>query len=278
MATGSQQLREDRFSSAIKPTAPRSFAQHNTANSGFISRWLERNNGAGMAVWNSSLAVEQVVKGITLEAKALNKKAEEEAQNISRQLVSVKNKTQEEIKTCCMRIYTRETFLYKLLNTVLRNEDMSKVDTLGAYCWLVDSGISPELGENQACDLTVYRGMNLTQNMIQKYKQAIGKTIEWLGFTSTTKNRTKAAQFGTTLFIVHISVQYYDDYGSCHRDISSLSDYPNEEEVLLSPSHRFKVDRVQRDSNSGKHTIYLSYSPEDGDFFEDAETIAGLQE
>ncbi len=52
-------------------------------------------------------------------------------------LESVKNKSEQEILERVVYVYTMETFLYTLINASLRNEDWSKIDTLGPFCFLL---------------------------------------------------------------------------------------------------------------------------------------------
>jgi hypothetical protein len=57
--------------------------------------------------------------------------------DLANRLESVKNKSEKEILECAVYIYTMETFLYTLINASLRNEDWSKIDTLGPFCFLL---------------------------------------------------------------------------------------------------------------------------------------------
>ncbi|CAF5144565.1 unnamed protein product, partial [Rotaria sp. Silwood1] len=57
----------------------------------------------------------------------------------------------------------------------------------------------------------------------------------WLCFSSTSKNRSKAEQFGNTLFIID------NETAREGVDISSISAFPDEEEVLLQATITFQV-------------------------------------
>ncbi len=103
----------------------------------------------------------------------------------------------------------------------------------------------------------VYRGMNLTDEMLEEYKQAVGTKIKWLSFTSTSTDRRIAEEFGgNTLFIIQIIRK--GGYNESAADISSISFYSHEQEVLLSDGYILKVDRLERDSTSGKYLIYMT--------------------
>ncbi|CAF1243553.1 unnamed protein product [Didymodactylos carnosus] len=103
--------------------------------------------------------------------------------------------------------------------------------------------------------MDVYRGSQLDQSEIKAYSEAIGEYKCWLGFTSTTKNREVAQMFGDTLFII--------DASSCGgSDISLLSQFTDEEEVLLPAGATFKIHKVVFDQETQKYCIFLELLPE----------------
>lgn len=158
-----------------------------------------------------------------------------------------------EICACAVRLYSAESFLYKLLNSTMRNNDYTKVDTLGPFCFLLFHYVSNNIESDK--DQVRYRGMQLTDEMLNEYKAAIGQLVRWPAFTSTTKNREVAEQFGNTLFI--ITVKYYEMLRQELSDISSLSLYSEEEEVLLGPQSEFEVTKIEYNAVSKKQLIYL---------------------
>jgi hypothetical protein len=72
-----------------------------------------------------------------LHEGSLDESRRSTCQDLANRLESVKNKCAEEILKCVVYIYTLETFLYRLINTTLRNEDWNKFDTLGPFCYLL---------------------------------------------------------------------------------------------------------------------------------------------
>ncbi|CAF1616628.1 unnamed protein product [Didymodactylos carnosus] len=98
----------------------------------------------------------------------------------------------------------------------------------------------------------VYRGVLLDPHQIESYKNAVGKgSKEWLNFSSASKNRALAEIYGNTLFVINIPSK------SQPIDISSVSNFPEEEEVLLPASTSFQIEKVEYDENAKKHYIYL---------------------
>ncbi len=157
----------------------------------------------------------------------------------------------QKLRECAVRLYTKETFLYKVLNEALRNDDMSKIKTLGPLCFLINSYISQRKTLTE--DQIIYRGMTLTDEMINEYSEAVGEDIDWPAFASTTKNRALAEIWGNTLCFITLCRGLFV-HGS---DISNISYIPDEEEFLLSVGFVLQVEKVDIDLSKQKHKIYL---------------------
>lgn len=194
-----------------------------------------------------------VNSGILAEAKLQGK--EFDGQKIYDKLMSVKNKGIQEVQRCCVFLYTVESFLYHLVNFTLRTNDNRKIDTLGAYCHL----LWYYLYTGDEKKRILYRGSTLSNEAIDEYKQAVGtqSTFKSLAFTSASKCPEVAEMYtGNTLFIIE-AMGYLDDVNWC-KDISSISAYTDEDEVLITAGHPFIVNKV--DFQNGKHVIYLKLS------------------
>lgn len=111
---------------------------------------------------------------------------------------------------------------------------------------------SPSL---KTSNLTLYRGELLNENMKECYRQAVGTLKSWLAFTSTSKNRQLAEVFGDTLFIITFDK---NEGFSITRDISGVSQFPMEEEVLLRSGVIFMVEKIEIDHTNAKCIIYLN--------------------
>jgi len=86
----------------------------------------------------------------------------------------------------------------------------------------------------------VYRGMYLTDHELMEYKQAEGKTIYWYGFTSTSQSEEVARGFGNAFFEIELEKGNRD----CVANMKDESQYPEEEEVLISANAGFYVEKV----------------------------------
>ena len=214
----------------------------------FVEEWIKRNPRI-----RTREHIKKAAQGILDEGRLLGKFVE--SQWLANQLHAVEKKSWDEIARCCLYIYTRECFLYKLLNKTLREEDLSKIDTLGPFCDLLWNSLSSDgLKSKYRFTGLVYRGATLTLEEIEAYQNSIGKSAkEWLSFSSTSKTRSLAEIYsGNTLFIIKVPSQ------SQHLDISTISNFPDEEEVLLGASTSFQTENVTYDEETKKHHIHLT--------------------
>lgn len=203
--------------------------------------------------------VEKAADGLIVEAKKIGKQTE--GQWMAEKLLNVKNGTEEEIWGLGVSLYCMETFLYKKLNEIMRLVNdydkkyevlwKSKISTFGPFAlllWILgwERGIKEEL--------TVYRGAQLMDNMIEQYRQKHETTsqktlVQFPAFTSTSRSRRKASGFGNVLFVIKIGK-------SNGWDVSAYSEY-NEEEVLLAPNFYFYISSCEYDKADKKWIIYL---------------------
>lgn len=104
----------------------------------------------------------------------------------------------------------------------------------------------------------VYRGANMTPERLAGYK--VGATISERGFTSTTQHKamvlgqTAEQSFNkNTMFVIKSN--------GGGKDVSMLSQYPDEKEVLFAPGTEFKVLKNAFDKKLAKTVIYLEEVP-----------------
>ncbi|CAF3432009.1 unnamed protein product, partial [Rotaria sp. Silwood2] len=159
----------------------------------------------------------------------------------------------------CFNLYSQETFLYKLINKALREQDQTKISTLGPFCFLLNSYLFEhvERSRHNVFRGSVYRGTNLSSEMIDLYRKDKGSYRKWLSFTSTSRNRVLAEIFGNALFIIDIRQNYYKKY-CAEIDVAEASHFPIEEEVLLPAGVSFKIEDVKYCEDTKKHIISLT--------------------
>jgi hypothetical protein len=212
------------------------------------------NNSLENAV-NRRRMVQKAAEGILIEGKMVGKQCE--AQWLAQQLLNVIDGTAKEVWRVCARLYAMESFLYKKLNECMRLEGdeeheqlwKSKVATFGPFSLLLYY-----LGEYTSGEMTVYRGCNLNDDLIQQYRQKMltepHAMVVFPAFTSTSKNRNKAEQFGNVLLVMDIDRRYD---GS---DVSPYSPY-DEEEYLLAPYFAFSIRSCEFIENKNRWVIHL---------------------
>ncbi|CAF1213439.1 unnamed protein product [Adineta steineri] len=259
-----KRLRATRFmSDPIAPTS--SFHDLIGYKKIFIDEFIDLFNLKSVVDWEyrKHELVEKAMAGILYEGQLAGK--QHEAKWIIEQLEKVKNKTKKDIGECCVYLYTLESFLYKTLNHTMRlisekkyeNIWRNKIETLGPFTFLLNYYLSYESVSHRT-STTVYRGAQLTDEMIDQYKKAVqskDSRRSFQAFTSCSRNRIKAEQFGNTLFIFNPKTR--TSYRTLNMDISFISAYPNEEEVLIKPGRAFEIERVDYDKDKKKHIIYL---------------------
>ncbi|CAF4624355.1 unnamed protein product [Rotaria socialis] len=148
-----------------------------------------------------------------------------------------------------------KTFLCYGANKALRKGDLSKVDTFDAYCYFL-SLMNDIKSLISKCHMqTVYRSMTLASDEIQMYQSSVGTYKAWEKFSSTSKVRSEAENFGPVLFIILCFGHLRHD---CGIYISSLSKFHDEKEILPQPGTNFRVDKMKYDEETTRYRFYLT--------------------
>ena len=87
----------------------------------------------------------------------------------------MKGKTIFEIEKCIISLYTQESFLYRLINSSLRENDQTKLNTLGAFSQLLFHCDCSSTISKFGYAGELYRGAQLDEETIESYKKAIGQ-------------------------------------------------------------------------------------------------------
>ncbi|MCK9154643.1 MAG: ADP-ribosyltransferase domain-containing protein, partial [Paludibacteraceae bacterium] len=90
---------------------------------------------------------------------------------------------------------------------------------------------------------TVYRGTKLDEaSLITIMGMKPGDSVYMKSFTSTSLLESKASEFNSDVL--------FEIESLTGRNISHISDYPTEKEVLLSPDTRYKVESIEFEQKS----------------------------
>ncbi|CAF1534833.1 unnamed protein product [Adineta ricciae] len=233
----------------------------------FIFDWANQYNNSSYMLTkeNVSKILELAADGIEQESQLCEEQYDrKKGIEFAKKLREMKNQSLSDIGKYCIYIYTVECFLYLVLNYTLRNEDQSKLKTLGPYCFLLQNSLWNCRETNKQTQQRVYRGGRCKIQHIEQYKSAIGQIRCWSAFSSTTKKPEVTNTFTAsldpdevcTVFIIDIIDRPFTE--SFGLDISSLSAIKKEAEVLLPAGINFTIISVEYDKTARKCTIHLT--------------------
>lgn len=167
--------------------------------------------------------------------------------------------------------YTRDSFLFRLVNQALRfsNADlMFKLSyfLIDLYAQLDEIHRQAYLESREGSIGKVYRGQNISRKEFHSFEQIIGRYISINTFFSTTTSLQIALLFAnsTTTNDENLSVIFCIETDSPvvnarpYANISQLSTYNDEEEVLFSMGSLFLVQTIHElDRTNPLPVIYL---------------------
>lgn len=255
MSAAEPRLRESRFNPLpVHPSIPFTEQIYFLSSVGEVMNMFNVNDGkALLEPDNRRLLITKAAEGIVTEGKLLGK--QKEAEWIAKQLLDVIDDDAQKIWRCCAHLYTMESFLYKKMNEYMRlcgdpqSKSLwkSKMETFGPFAYILRMFGNTTVYSK----FYVYRGANLSDDLIVQFQNNIGTYLMFPAFTSTSRNRAKAEQFGNALFVIHAS-------STDGKDVASLSDYPDEEETLLSADFAFYIRSCTYDHAKKKWIINIS--------------------
>jgi Tfp pilus assembly protein PilF len=158
-----------------------------------------------------------------------------------------------------IRWYTKQSFVYKLVNKALRSEDIDQLHTFRCLIGDLSESLAREHEKILSSDeeiLTFYRGAKLDREEFDQLKENQGKLISTNGYLSTSRLRSLALAFAmkpskrTNAISVLFEIQcVVKELGKTviFADIARFSDYPTEQEVLFDLSAAFKLESIERD-------------------------------
>ncbi|CAF1600487.1 unnamed protein product, partial [Didymodactylos carnosus] len=144
--------------------------------------------------------------------------------------------------------YTKDTFLFRLINRALRTEDLEGLYSFRYYLIDLCTWLKAEYDKFKdnlpGTIFTFYRGQKLSQHEIDKLKNnSVGQLISANGFLSTSWSPDVAKMFATNV-IYEIEIDTQFDELAIFADISRYSTKPGEEEVLFDLGTTFKIMNV----------------------------------
>lgn len=138
-------------------------------------------------------------------------------------------------RTVVKNLYTGES-LFKGINIALCNEENS----LAELAMLTQLLCEALYIIHESLPAVVYRGVKFSTALGKLYAQHIGKTIYWYNFVSTSRQEEQAKKFiGSEGWMIEITL--WRGNRDCVADVSSVSAYAHEQEILISCNSGFKI-------------------------------------
>jgi len=153
-------------------------------------------------------------------------------------------------------IYTMEGYLYIFLNRSLRLYEKSNLDRIKIYYISLMSSIKyfSKNTTNYSKDLIVYRASKITEDEFKEYQNNNFKNIVriFYEYLSTSINLEVSLQYihkdyseiKEVLWQIFIPKEIFKDNQNCFADISHLSEYPNDREVLLRSGSIIQIEKI----------------------------------
>ena len=163
------------------------------------------------------------------------------------------------LEEACAKLYTKHSFLFRIVNQTLREDDRSKLSSLGPFCYLLYTyvGNQPmkhvsrrysrlqQMYSKESLPIILYRGDCTTDEKIKEYREVAGqkdKYVKWLSFVSTSLDENVATTFShNILYEIELNQHLSSDQFAY---LESISYFQDEREVLLQPGVRFRVKKV----------------------------------
>ncbi|CAF1232788.1 unnamed protein product [Didymodactylos carnosus] len=166
--------------------------------------------------------------------------------------------------------YTKQTFVYRLVNKALRTEDFESLYTFRFFISDLCSNLATKfeglkLRQKKPPVLTSYRGLKLSLQEIYNLKINIGQKVSTNGFLSTTRSRdvaysfaqksTKRVDVQAVMFEIEADTKLLT---TPIADIAEYSDYPEEEELLFDLCAQFSINSVDYIENEQYWSVKLT--------------------
>ena len=166
--------------------------------------------------------------------------------------------------------YTKQSFVYRLVNKALRTEDYEALLRLRLFivdlCKSLDE--TYEHLRSTSTRITSYRGLKLHRSEIYKLKQNIGKEVATNGYYSTSTSREIAYSFAVKAdrrqdierVLLEIDVDLMER-STALADVAHLSVFPHEKEILFDLGACFRIGSVRYDETEKLWLVKLTAVP-----------------
>jgi hypothetical protein len=165
--------------------------------------------------------------------------------------------------------YTRDGFLYKMLNKALRIQDIETLYAMRIFTKQLHEQLvhlhhyqqNTPIGSISLCQTILYRGQQMPSNEFNMIKNNQGGLLSINSFLSTSENKDLAVMFvgdnsssddAMTAVLLEIRVMNADDGTPPFANVSELSYFGEaENEVLFSMGNAFRIENVTKQHSDG---------------------------
>jgi tetratricopeptide (TPR) repeat protein len=158
--------------------------------------------------------------------------------------------------------YTKETFIYRLLNKALR---VQNIELLYLFRFFIHDLYIQLERHKCTSPIRVYRGQVMSKEELRVLQNSIGQLISMNSFLSTTFNRNLALfylgqtnvsdELARILFEIKADPQL--DGVKPFANITAQSNFPSEEEVLIMLGSIFRLESVTEQNDEGNRCVYI---------------------
>jgi tetratricopeptide (TPR) repeat protein len=171
--------------------------------------------------------------------------------------------------------YTRECFIYEMLNRALRMLEGDTIIDMGFFIRDLHQQIQElhrkQVGSYHRNPFTVYRGQRLLKTNFEKLVKTKGELISFNNFLSTSKNRKVSLAFadGTSENpnMVNILFEITIDPSVSSAPFAAIQDvsyFQTEEEILFSMHTVFRIGEIKKmDNNDSLYQVDLKLTADD---------------
>ena len=144
-----------------------------------------------------------------------------------------------------LRYYTMDSYFFRVLNNTLKlAKEPKDFFVVGEPFNKMYSAIKSRYKTHRSEVEKVYRKAQLTTQEDTFLKNNIGSYIEILAFISTSKEENKALNFenqNNRFTIIEFDLKCPESLGNGYADLSDISEFPDESEILINAMNIFKV-------------------------------------
>jgi tetratricopeptide (TPR) repeat protein len=184
--------------------------------------------------------------------------------------------------------YTREACFYRMMNKALRVQDYDILFALRFFITDIAKQLKNEhekfirTSETREV-LRVYRGQAIGKDELELMKNSVGEYLSMNSFLSTSRHRSTAIDFarlvstedGNEAIVFEIEINPRVNT-KAFADVSKMSYYENEGEVLIMLGALFRIEKIVEDKKNRMWVAHVSLASEDD--YHLKETFAYMKE